>query len=103
MPIFFVTFEGTPRRGSAAEDVGGALINCWMRRDTVAEAVAGARAGIEVEGWIVGEPDEAREVGDAEFPPEAEGREYYEQALREPDGEVLVFYQYPEVDEDETD
>lgn len=76
-------------------------MSCWIERPTLDEAVRVARAGIEEEGWIVDEPDEAYAVDAATYPPGGDGREYFEQALI--DKEVFVFHMYPEVDEESAD
>jgi hypothetical protein len=63
LPMYFVLFEATPRRDArTAPEAAGAYVSCWIERPTLDEAVRVARTGIEAEGWIVGEPDEAYEV-----------------------------------------
>ena len=95
--MYFVLFEATPRRDArAAPEAAGAYVSCWIERPTLDEAVRVARTGIEVEGWIVAEPDEAYEVDAATYPPGKGGREYFEQALI--DKEVWAFHLFPEVD-----
>jgi hypothetical protein len=55
--MFFLQFEGTPRRDARLlADAAGAFINCWIERPTLQEAVDAARASVDAEGWIVGEP-----------------------------------------------
>jgi hypothetical protein len=95
--MYFVLFEATPRRDArTAPGAAGAYVSCWIERPTLDEAVRVARSGIEAEGWIVDEPDEAYEVGAADYPPGKDGREYFEQALI--DKEVFAFHLFPEVD-----
>ena len=98
--MFFVQFEATPRRDARVEPAAaGAYVNCWIERPTLYEAVEDARGRIEEQGWIAGEPDEAYEVDETDYPPGQAGREYFQQALI--DKWVLVFYTFPERDEDE--
>jgi hypothetical protein len=99
--MFLVQFEATPRRDAAAPpDAAGAFVSCWIERQTREEAIEVARAAIEAEGWIVGEPDEAYSVDADTYPPGKDGREYFEQALI--DKEVLVYHCYPAEDEEES-
>jgi hypothetical protein len=97
--MFFMLFEATPRRDArTAPEAAGAFVRCWIERPTLDEAVCVARAGIEAEGWIVGDPDEAYEVDAATYPPGNAGRQYFEQALI--DKQVWAFHLYPEVDDE---
>jgi hypothetical protein len=94
MPMFFLQFSATPRHGACiAHEAGGALVNCWIERPNLEEAIGFARRGIEAEGWNAGEPDLAHAVDAAAYPPRTQQREYFEQALI--DKEVLVFHTYP--------
>jgi|KBSMisStaDraftv2_1062788.scaffolds.fasta_scaffold429358_2 hypothetical protein len=97
--MFFVQFEATPRRNArTSPDAAGALVNCWIERPTLQKAIEASQALVQAEGWIVDEPNEAYRVDISDYPPGAEGREYFEQALI--DQEVCVFYAFPEVDGD---
>ena len=99
--MFFVQFEGTPRRDARLDaGAGGAYINCWIERTTLTEAVDVARAAIETEGWIVDQPDEAYPVDEQTYPPGKDGREHFQQALI--NHEVYVYYEFPEVDLEST-
>jgi hypothetical protein len=99
--MFFIQFDATPRRDArTAPRAAGGVVTCWIERPTLDEAIRVARAGIEAEGWIVGEHDEAYEVDETTYPPGHDGREYFEQALI--DKEVFVFDTFPEVDEEST-
>src|SRR5688572_4824912 len=98
MPMFLVQFEATPRRDArTSPDSAGAFVNCWIERATLAEAIRVARADVEAEGWIVGEPDDAHAVDASDYPAGQIGREQFEQALV--DKEVFRFHCYPVVDE----
>ena len=103
MPMFFIQFEGTPRRDAQLfAHAAGAYINCWMDRPTLAEAVRDAQANIEDQGWIVdNEPEAAHCVTAADYPPGESGRERFEQALI--DKEVFVYHCFPEVDAEDGD
>jgi hypothetical protein len=93
--MFFMIFQGTPRQTArTAPEAAGAHISCWIERSTLEEAIAVARAGIEAEGWIVEDPDEAYPVDDETYPPGKSGREFFEQA--KVDKEVFVFNTCPE-------
>jgi hypothetical protein len=95
--MYFVLFEATPRRNARiAPAAAGAYVSCWIERPTLDEAVRVARSGIEAQGWIVDEPDEAYEVDAATYPPGNQGREYFEQALI--DKEVWAFHTFEEMD-----
>ncbi len=96
--MYFVLFEATPCRNvkRVAGNTAGAYVSCYIQRATRDEAIQAAKAGIEAEGWIVDEPDEAYMVDDSTYPPGKEGRDYYQQALI--DREVFVFHCFPDTD-----
>ena len=98
MPVFFLQYEATPRKGSIddQEGIAGAHVNCWVLRATLEEAKEVAVKWIVNAGYVVDDPDEAHEAveGGARS---KEAEEYYQQALI--DGEVFIFYTYP-VEED---
>ena len=73
------------------ERFGGALVNCWILRDDIEEAVSIARRMIAERGWHSKVLEEARFCSRDEFP--AGSREYFDQALT--DDEVLVYHTYP--------
>lgn len=99
MPVFLLRFQASPLTDRSAGDVGGAFINCWVQRDTMADADETARKLITDQGWIITEEVEAAEVRREQVDEES-GLEYFEQCLI--DGEVAVFYSYPIEDEEET-
>jgi hypothetical protein len=94
MPIFFFQFEVRPKRTHPKRDqYGGAMVNCWILRDTQSQAEAVARCWIGDDDWRVTRIEQATEMTreqQAEYP---EGMEYFEQA--ENDGEVFVFHTWP--------
>jgi hypothetical protein len=101
MPIFFFRFEVRPKQTHAkrAEYAGG-MVNCWVLRDTQAQAAAVARGWIGDEDWRITRIEEAMLMTrerQAEFP---DGIRYFEQA--EIDNEVFVFYTWPVGASDDT-
>ncbi|MFT3786529.1 MAG: hypothetical protein QM770_10230 [Tepidisphaeraceae bacterium] len=97
--MYFIQFDATPRKDArTARDAAGAIVNCWIDRATIDEAIDAARAFIRAEGWIVDEPNAAHAVDASDYPPGQDGREHFEQALI--DKEVFVLHTFPEVDEE---
>ncbi len=97
--IFFLQFEATPRQSHPESDeIAGAFVNCWIDGASLVEAEATARRKIEEESWIVADPNEAYFVTAADYDDDADGLDYYKQALI--DGLVCVFHTYP-IDEDD--
>jgi hypothetical protein len=99
VPIFFFKFEAVPKQTHPkCHEFGGAVVNCWILRDTQTQAEALARSRIDAEEWQITALDEAGPMtrqSQAEYP---DGMRYFEQA--EIDGEVFVFHTWP-VDADE--
>jgi hypothetical protein len=90
--MIYARIEAFPNASSSERQrLGGALVNCWIKRDDIAEAVSIARRMIAERGWYSETIEEARFCSRDEFP--EEGREYFDQALT--DEEVLVFYTHP--------
>lgn len=97
--MFFLQYESKPRPGArSAPHATGGIINCWIERSTLEQAIEVARVWIEAEGWIVDRPQQAYVVDACTYTPGKDGRNYFEQALI--DKEVFVFYVYPESGED---
>lgn len=93
--MFFLQFEVTPTAEHPQHhELGGAVVNCWVLRDTMSEAESAARAWFQATHWAVVSLDEAgpmtREQQMSSFP---SGLPYFEQA--ETDEEVFVFHTYP--------
>jgi len=92
MPMFFFQFEVRPKKSHPKRDeYGGAVVTCWIRRDTKRQAEAVARRWLAHEDWRITAVDEAAEIKREEQRPE--GLRYFEQA--EIDGEVFVFHTWP--------
>jgi hypothetical protein len=92
MAMFCFQFEARPKAThSHANQVGGAMVNCWIQRDTLEEAESYARGSIADEDWTILRKEEGflvtRETQDPE------GMRYFEQA--EIDKEVFVFHTWP--------
>jgi hypothetical protein len=102
MPMFFFQFEVCPKKTNPEQkEFGGAMVNCWVLRDTQSQAEAVARGWIGDEDWRIIGVEEAclmtREM-QAEHPT---GMQYFEQA--EIDREVFVFHTWPVGAPDEKD
>jgi hypothetical protein len=90
--MVYARIEAFPNKSSTElGHYGGALVNCWIKRDDIDEAVSIARRMIAEKGWHSEALEEARVCTREEFP--EEGREHFDQALT--DEEVLVFYTHP--------
>lgn len=94
MPMFFFQFEVRPNQSHPKRtEYGGGMVNCWVMRDTQAQAAAVAREWIDNEQWQVTSVEEARLITrecQAESP---DGLKYFEQAVI--DSEVFVFHTWP--------
>jgi hypothetical protein len=92
MPTFYFRFKARPKPSNAeAQQTGGAMINCWIVRDTIEQAESQARGAIGDEDWRITELEDSGEVTrDTQLP---EGIEYFEQA--QIDQRVFVFYRWP--------
>jgi hypothetical protein len=54
MPMFYFRFEARPKNTSLeSAKVGGAMINCWIERETREEAESYARGSIADEDWLI--------------------------------------------------
>jgi hypothetical protein len=90
--MVYVRIEAFPNKTAAEhERYGGALVNCWIQRDDIEEAVSVARRMIAERGWHSELLEEASFCTREEFP--VESQKYFDQALT--DDEVLVFYTHP--------
>lgn len=70
-----------------------AYVDCWVERDTEAEAVEAATNLITAEPWIIERVEGAEIVTAANYVDDPEARQYYEQAVK--DKEVLMFHTAP--------
>jgi hypothetical protein len=93
-PMFYLRLASRPRLGTAYHSqYGGALVNCWVRAPTPAEAERVARGMIEAQGWLAEDLEESRRVTQSDYPPGASGAESYAQA--EDEGRCAVFHVWP--------
>ena len=94
MPMFFFQFEVRPKQTHPRRDeYSGAMVNCWVLRETQSQAEAVARDWIGDEDWRITRVEAARLMtreDQAEYP---DGIQYFEQA--EIDSEVFVFHTWP--------
>ena len=90
--MFFFQFEARPKKTYPnRHEYGGAVVTCWVQRQTHRQAEAFARGLLADEGWRISAVDEAARITRADQRPE--GMKYFEQAER--DGEVFLFYTWP--------
>jgi hypothetical protein len=102
MTMHFFTFLAVPTpEAQEYQDAGGAYVNCWIQGDRREDAERRAADLIDEYGWSVEALEEGATVTSANYGPDDEDREFYEQALVE--GEVLVFNTWPPGEEDEED
>ena len=94
MPIFFFRFKVRPKQTHLKRtEYAGAMVNCWVLRDTQGQAEAVARGWIGDEDWRITAVEDAMlmtKEKQAEFP---DGIRYFEQA--EIDKEVFIFHTWP--------
>jgi hypothetical protein len=94
MPMFFIQFEVRPKQTHPKHDqYAGAMVSCWVLRDTQSQAEAVARGWIGDQDWRITRAEGSRlmtKESQAEHP---DGMQYFEQA--EIDREVFVFHTWP--------
>lgn len=91
--MFFLQFDVTPSSTHPKKDeLGGGIVNCWIERSSIDEAIEVARRMIRESHFIVDEPSQANEVVREDLT-NPDAIRYYEQALI--DQEVIVIYTYP--------
>ena len=92
--MFFLNYRVKPTpENELFERVGEAQANCWIVRDTAAQARRFARAEIQSEGWEILEADKALTVTARNYPRGNPDREYYDQAKIDKD--VIVYHVCP--------
>ncbi len=85
----------TPAAGEEAQGIGGAFVNAYMVRDSLAAAKRDAIAQVFAAGWCV------TSEHTMEFSPIADPASFDDYAVQAiTDHEVLVFHQYPEDEAD---
>jgi len=90
--MFCFQFEARPKATHPdANEVGGAMVNCWIQRDTLEQAESYARGSIADEDWNILRKEEGFVVTRETQDPK--GMQYFKQA--EIDKEVFVFHTWP--------
>jgi len=94
MPMFFFQFEVRPKQTNPERDrYAGAMVNCWVLRDTLSQAEAVARGWIGDEDWRITRVELASLMTREQQSEHPDGMRYFEQA--EIDSEVFVFHTWP--------
>ena len=94
MPMFFFQFEVRPKQTHPKRgEYAGAMVNCWILRDTQSQAEAVARGWIGDEDWRITSVEEAMLMTRESQAKHPDGMQYFEQA--EIDREVFVFHTWP--------
>src|SRR4051812_36801816 len=94
MPMFFLQFSVRPKQTHAKRGrYGGAMVSCWVLRDTQAQAEAVARGWIGDEDWRITAVEQATLMTKEQQAQNPDGMRYFEQA--EIDNEVFVFHTWP--------
>jgi hypothetical protein len=94
MPMFFFQFEVRPKKTHPwRAQYAGAMVNCWVLRDTQNQAEAVARGWIADESWRITRVEAATPMSREQQAEHPEGMQYFEQA--EIDREVCVFHTWP--------
>ena len=92
--MYFLMFHEIPAsENPESQAIGGAFVNCWIERPTLAEADAVARRMISQRQWQIYQHEDAYPISSSDYDSDPTGLKYYEQALI--DQEVLVFHCYP--------
>jgi hypothetical protein len=92
----FLTFHGEPTPEYEDKDVLGAYINCWIDANNINKAEAVARLEIEKLNWQILQREEGYEILINDYRENADGLQYYEQALI--DWQVYVIHTYSSED-----
>jgi hypothetical protein len=94
MLMFFFQFEVRPKETHPKRDeYEGAMVSCWVLRDTQSQAEAVARGWIGDEDWRITRVETATPMTRGQQAEHPDGLRYFEQA--EIDGEVFVFHTWP--------
>jgi hypothetical protein len=92
--MYFFTFHAVPdTQHPNSASIGGAFVNCWIDRATLAHAEAAARECIKDAGWRIDTLDDTQIVDRSNYDEASESLKYYEEA--ETDKQVFVFHIYP--------
>ena len=75
------------------EEYGGAYVSCWIKDQTLRNALHIAKGWIQDAGWFVEEIEEQYPVTAEDYTDKPDSAQYYAQALI--DGEVFVYHVFP--------
>ena len=99
MTMYCLSFLAVPTPDAKEfYEAGGAYVSCWILNGDRSAAEQRARDLIEEYGWSVEGLEEGAVVTAADYGPDDDDRQFYEQALVEK--EVLVFSTWPRGDEE---
>jgi hypothetical protein len=91
MATYYFRFVARPKQSHPKSNVyGGAIINCWIVRESQTEAESYARGSLADEDWIVTELEDAGEI--TKESQAQDGMTCFEQA--QTDREVFVFHRW---------
>jgi hypothetical protein len=98
--MFFVQYKAVPlqEEDQSMEGIAGAYVNCWINRATLAEAEIAAKTMIESGGWEIIETLEVCTLSEDSPGLGEDALGYFRQA--QVDGEVLVFFTFPNYESD---
>lgn len=98
--MYFFEIHVTPTKKPVLDhDDAGAFVNCFIVSDSRDNALHTSINLIKENNWEFDQIEDEAIVTQENYQNDEEGGKYFQQALV--DGEVLVFYTYPLVDEDE--
>lgn len=90
----YLQFVAVPKSNNPeANEIGGALVGCWIKDRTKQEAQSIASILIEDNGWIPSRLEKHVQVQPTGLEDVSKAKEYFDQALIE--GESIVFFTYP--------
>ena len=100
MTIFYIQYESIPTEESKDyKDIGGTVINCWVKATSVEAAKAMAESAINQNHWKALNLEESFSVNEEYYEEDDESLEFYQQAVI--DGEVYVYHSWPNEPQEE--
>jgi hypothetical protein len=92
--MFLITYRCKPGKDYQGKSVGGAYVNCYIKRNKFEIADKISREHICESGWVILKQEDVSKINLMYYKVSgASGIEYYKQAVI--DKEVFVFYTYP--------
>jgi hypothetical protein len=90
--VYLLSYELRPSPANSDVDgIGGAFVNCWVKRPSLDVAVQFAAEHLRESGWLILSDGKTRSVVVGDLPEES--ARYFRQA--EVDGEVFVIHSFP--------